>query len=118
MGETADLTIEILKQIRDEIRVTRADLSARIDETNARLDQTNARLDQTNSRLDQTNSRLDQTNSRLDRVEETLLELAQQQRFVVKHLRASRKRELRIEADIIELRKRVEAIESRLGLRE
>lgn len=111
MGETADLTIEILKQIRDEIRVTRADLSARIDETNARLDQTN-------SRLDQTNSRLDQTNSRLDRVEETLLELAQQQRFVVKHLRASRKRELRIEADVIELRKRVEAIESRLGLRE
>jgi hypothetical protein len=41
-----DLTIEILKSIRDEIRTTntgienlRVDLTARIDQTNARLDQ-------------------------------------------------------------------------------
>lgn len=37
------LTVQILTEIRDEIR-----------KTNARLDQTNARLDQTNARLDQT----------------------------------------------------------------
>ncbi len=49
-----NLTIEILKEIRDEIR-----------KTNARLDQTNARLDQTNSRLDQTNVRLDQSREEL-----------------------------------------------------
>jgi chromosome segregation ATPase len=48
----ADLTTQILLEIRDEIRTTRADLGARIDETNSRLDQTNSRLDQTNSRLD------------------------------------------------------------------
>jgi septal ring factor EnvC (AmiA/AmiB activator) len=47
----ADLTTEILIQIRDEIRGT------------------NGRVDQTNERLDQTNERLDQTNERLDRVE-------------------------------------------------
>jgi chromosome segregation ATPase len=38
---TGDLTLEVLKSIRDEVR-----------QTNGRLDQTNARLDQTNERLD------------------------------------------------------------------
>ena len=41
MGETPDLTVAILREIRDEIRAT-----------NARLDVTNARLDETNTRLD------------------------------------------------------------------
>jgi hypothetical protein len=41
----ADLTTEILIDIRDEIRATRTDLSSRIDQTNQRLDQTNQRLD-------------------------------------------------------------------------
>ena len=44
----ADLTVEILRDIRDGVN-----------QTNSRLDQTNSRLDQTNSRLDQTNDRLD-----------------------------------------------------------
>ena len=41
----ADLTTQILIEIRDEIRTTRSHLSGRIDQTNARLDQTNTRLD-------------------------------------------------------------------------
>lgn len=94
MADVSDVTVEILKQIRDEIRTTRTDLAGRIDQTNARLDQTNARL---------------------DKVEETLLELATQQRFMVKHLRENRDRELRIEAEVDSLRKRVEDIERRLG---
>lgn len=56
--EPTDLTIQILREIRDEIG-----------KTNARLDQTIARLDQTNARLDQTRedlaSRQDQTSARL-----------------------------------------------------
>lgn len=36
--ESNDLTIEILKSIRDEIRDTRTELTSRIDQTNARLD--------------------------------------------------------------------------------
>jgi len=56
----ADLTAQILIEIRDEIRAT-----------NARLDQTNARLDQTNERLD---ARIDQTNERLDRLERRQVE--------------------------------------------
>jgi hypothetical protein len=43
--EPTDITIEILKDIRAEIRETRLDLSHRLDETNGRLDQTNERLD-------------------------------------------------------------------------
>jgi hypothetical protein len=53
----ADVTTEILIEIRDEIRATRTDLSTRIDETNARLDQTNGQLDQTNTRLDRVERR-------------------------------------------------------------
>jgi predicted nucleic acid-binding Zn-ribbon protein len=41
-----DLTISILREIRDEIRSTRQDLGSRIDATNSRLDATNSRLEQ------------------------------------------------------------------------
>lgn len=47
-----DLTVEILREIRDEIRSTRVDLGSRIDATNQRLDATNQGLDATNERLD------------------------------------------------------------------
>ncbi len=39
-----DAAVEILREIRDELKVTRADLAGRIDETNARIDETNTRL--------------------------------------------------------------------------
>jgi predicted nucleic acid-binding Zn-ribbon protein len=47
--KSTDLTIEILKGIRTELR----ELNGRVDETNGRLDQTNGRIDQTNCRLDE-----------------------------------------------------------------
>jgi hypothetical protein len=43
----ANLTVEILKQIRDGVRAT----NARLDGTNARLDETNERLDTTGEEL-------------------------------------------------------------------
>jgi hypothetical protein len=48
----SDLTNEILIEIRDEIRATRTDLGARLEQTNSRIDQTNSRLDRSNERLD------------------------------------------------------------------
>jgi hypothetical protein len=36
--EPTDITVEILKDIRDEVRMTRTETNARIDETNQRLD--------------------------------------------------------------------------------
>ena len=44
MADT-DLTVAILREIRDEIRSTRTDLNARLDETNTRLAETNTRLE-------------------------------------------------------------------------
>ncbi len=67
----SDITIEILKDIRDEIRGT-----------NARVDTINSRLDVTNSRLDTLEHAL---SHRLGAVERTLLDLAEQQRLVVRH---------------------------------
>ncbi len=40
-----DLTIEILREIRDGIDVMRQDFNQRLDQTNERLDQTNQRLE-------------------------------------------------------------------------
>jgi hypothetical protein len=47
----ADLTTEILIEIRDEIRATRTELSSRIDQTNERLEQVAKRQVETEIRL-------------------------------------------------------------------
>jgi len=56
----ADLTTQILIEIRDEIR-----------STNQRLDQVASGL---NSRVDETNTRLGESNTRLDRLEQRQVE--------------------------------------------
>jgi hypothetical protein len=70
-------------------------------------------LDQTNERLDLTNERLDQMNGRLGNVEAGVREMAGQQRFVVRWLKALTGRDHRIEADVAELRERVEVLEEK-----
>jgi hypothetical protein len=72
-------------EIRDEIRATRVDLAARIDATNERL----------------------------GAVEQGLLELSEQPRFIVRHLRGSSARDRRIDAELDHLRLRMNALESR-----
>ena len=63
----SDITVEILKDIRDGIRST------------------NQRLDASNNRLDSVESTL---TTRLGAVETALLDLAEQQRFVVRYTKA------------------------------
>jgi chromosome segregation ATPase len=46
-----DLTVEILIQIREEMKATREQLSGKIDATNTRLDSLSQRVDSTNDRL-------------------------------------------------------------------
>jgi chromosome segregation ATPase len=94
-----DLTVQILRQIRDEIVSTRDSLGARIDQTNARLDQTNARLDHANERL--------------DGLHLGMKELAEQQRFVVRGVHSLAKRDHRFETELDDLRTRVETLERR-----
>jgi chromosome segregation ATPase len=92
-----DLTVKILREIRDGIQST------------------NQRLDQTNQRLDQTNQGLDQVNLRLDHVETALLDLAGQQRFVVRYVKALSEREGRIDGEVADLRTRVEVLEKKVA---
>jgi chromosome segregation ATPase len=103
MAKASNITIEILKQIRDGVSAT-----------NERLDQTNQRLDTVVHRLEGVEQASIETNQRLGAVEGTLLDLAQQQRFVTRGLRVLANRDHRLEGELDELRTRVEAIEKRL----
>jgi hypothetical protein len=87
-----DLTIEILKDIRTEIR-----------STNQRLDTTNQRLATVESTL----------THRLGAVETALLDLAEQQRFVVHYTKAIAERDTRIEGRVGALETRVDKLESK-----
>ena len=88
----SDITVEILKDIRDGIRGT------------------NARVDTTNSRLDTMEHALSE---RLGAVETTLLDLAEQQRFVVRYTKAISERDTRLEPRLSALESRVEKLESK-----
>ena len=84
----SDIAVEILKDIRDGVR-------------------------QTNERLDATNERLDGVTHRLGGVELALLDLAEQQRFVVRYTRALSEREGRLEPRVSALEARVDKLESK-----
>ena len=79
-----DITIEVLKAIRSELRDFRGEQS----EANRRIEQRLGAVDQRlaimDERLDLTNQRLDIGNQRLDVVESTLLTLAQRQRAMAR----------------------------------
>ena len=92
-----DVTIEILKDIRDEIRGT-----------NRRLGAVESTLTE---RLGAVESTLSQ---RLGAVELTLLDLAEQQRFVVRYTRALAERDSRLDGrGVIALETRVDKLESK-----
>jgi phage-related tail protein len=95
----SDITVEILKDIRDEIRTT-----------NQRLDSTNQRLDSTNQRLGRVETTL---TSRLGAVETALLDLAEQQRFVARYTKAIAERDWRLETRVDSLEARVDKLESK-----
>jgi chromosome segregation ATPase len=102
--------VEILREIRDEVRRTNEEVRR----TNEKADRTNEKADRTNAALQQTNAELQQANARLGAVETTLLDLAQQQRFVVRHLKGLAERDHRFERELDDLRARVDRIEERL----
>ena len=96
---STDVTIEILKEIRDGIR-----------ETNGRLDVTNRRLDGVEATL---NHRLEAVEATLVQVGSTLLDLAEQQRFVVRYTTAISERGVGLETRIHDLETRVDKLETR-----
>lgn len=77
----SDIAVEILKDIRDEMRGMRGEQV--------------------------------KTNQRLDVVETTLLDLAEQQRFVVRYMRAISERDAHLEPRVSSLEARVDKLESK-----
>lgn len=94
MAEPADLTIQILREIRDEIAANRRE---------------------SKEGLADLRSEVRVTNERVERVEHTLLDLAEQQRFVVRHLKTLTERDRRLEDEVTEIRGRLEVVEKKLA---
>jgi len=88
----SDRTIEILKDIRDEIRGVRGEVRE-------------LRAD--------TNQRLEANNQRLDFVATTILDLAGQNRLVVRYTKALAERRDDLEPRLSALESRVEKLESK-----
>ena len=104
---TTDLTLEVLKQIREDGRRN----GERIDETNARLNETNARLNETNARLEQLQDNLGRriVESEL-RTATAITELAGTVRELIADIRTDRdlrQRVERCEKDIASLKTRL-----------
>jgi BMFP domain-containing protein YqiC len=87
MAMASDITVELLKDIRDEIGGSRDELRSM-------------------------HAEQIQTNHRLDIVETTLLDLADQQRSVVRYLRAISERD-NLEPRVSSLEARVDKLESK-----
>ncbi len=102
---TTDLTIEILREIRDGIRELRQDFNERLDQTNERLDQTNARLDQSNARLERVEIGLQDLGTFMRRI---ALDQAKHERFHSHHVE-------RLEEDVSDLKVRVQRLEEGAG---
>ena len=81
----SDITVEILKDIRDEIRGVRSEVRELRTGTSVRLDV----------------------------VESTLLDLAEQERFVVRYTKAISERDSRLEPRVSSLEARVDKLESK-----
>ena len=79
MAKPKDLTLAVLREIRDEIRSTREELRSTREELS--------------SRIDGTNTRLDELTLRVGAVEHGLLDLAEQHRFIVRRLDALEQRD-------------------------
>jgi hypothetical protein len=101
----SDITIEILKEIRDAVRGT----TFQVEKTNGRLDTLETVLTQ---RLDVLTEHVDGVTQRLDLVETTLLDLAEQNRFIVRYTKALAERHADVEPRVSALEDRVDKLES------
>lgn len=94
-----DLTIEILREIRDGIHELREDFNQRLDQTNAKLDQTNTLLERVEHGL-----------ADLGRfIRQIALDQAKHERFHTHHVQA-------LETTVENLGDRVDRPEERVGI--
>ena len=96
--ETTDVTVEILKDIRTELRTGREEMRGEMQGLRGEMQELRGEIRQTNERL--------------GHVETTLLDLAMQQRFVVRYTKSLAERDARVEVRVDDLETRVEKIEA------
>ncbi len=87
----SDITIEILKEIRETTRAT----SARLDSMEVSF---NSRLDITNERLEIVTDRLDVMSERLDLVETTILDVVRESRSTARYTRLLARQQAKLAA--------------------
>ena len=109
--QPTDVTVEILKSIRDEVQGLRADvhgLSAEVHGTNDRLDGTNDRLDGTNDRLGRLERRQTETEVRLSTELVAVV-------GAVREVRDLLREDLGLRARVEDHERRITAVETRVG---
>jgi hypothetical protein len=99
----SDITVEILKEIRDEIRVLRADTNVQFN--GVRVEIQGVRGEILQLRAD--------TNERFGVVESSLLDLTEHRHSFVQYARAMSERDARLEARFGALESRVDKLESK-----
>lgn len=92
---SSDITIEILKDIRREVRETKKDVES-----------ISKRVDSIDERVKLMDQRLDITNERMGVVESTLLTLARRQRTTIKYVKAVADHVLRLDRRVTNLESR------------
>jgi len=99
----SDITVEILKDIRDDIRGARTELREEIHGVRTEL----------REEISNVRTELQIHTERFGVVEAALRDLAEQQRFVVRYTKAIAERDSRIEGRVSSLESRVEKLESK-----
>ena len=99
----SDMTVEILKDIRDDMRGMRTELRDEIHGVRTEL----------REELGGVRAELRIHTERFGVVESALRDLAEQQRFVVRYTKALSERDSRLEGRVISLESRVDKLESK-----
>jgi predicted nucleic acid-binding Zn-ribbon protein len=102
----SELTVSILREIRDSIRTMDSNLSSRIDVTNERIDKLDERM---TARLDVTNERIDKLDERMSLVEHAVRDAGGQILMLTRYLKN------KTEVEVADLRDRVTRLETKVG---
>ena len=102
MSDTVDLTVQILREIRDEAR-----------KTNERLGCVEEEARKTNARLDHLSEQMDHLTGRVNAVEVVLTDFSGQFAFLVRFVKNTQKRMTR---EMVDVRRRLSVVEERVGI--
>ena len=109
MSETIDLTVQILREIRDDVRGVKEEAR----KTNERLERVEARLERVEEEARTTNVQLEHLTGRVNAIEVVVKDMAGQFTLLTRFVKNTQKRMNREMAD---MQRRLTAVEERVGL--